>query len=220
MLKPDYSKPLEQVSAELIKHIIESEGKLDSLHAYRTRVSQTPSWVPQIPTPVPQERSFRSVSAANCCASADWKPYVHVLADLKTITIRGLPVDTVTSVQGPFDSKTDIGVKLLCTRDFQIATLEAIAPHFHGADQDALEQIMEERLSKTLILGLPLSIGTAAPVSSLDLYHLINSRSRQLAEMDKGDADMVELMRYLALDVMPYTVVSMDILTDRCFIIT
>lgn len=175
VLKPDYSKPLEQVSAELIKHIIESEGKLDSLHAYRTRVSQTPSWVPQIPTPVPQERSFRSVSAANCCASADWKPYVHVLADLKTITIRGLPVDTVTSVQGPFDSKTDIGVKLLCTRDFQIATLEAIAPHFHGADQDALEQIIEERLSKTLILGLPLSIGTAAPVSSLNLYHLINS---------------------------------------------
>jgi hypothetical protein len=208
------------VSAELIKYIIESEGQLDSLHSYQTQVSQTPSWVPQIPGPVPQERSFNPITDEVYCASADLRPCVQFSADLKRITIRGLTVDTVAAVQGPFDSKTDVGVKLLCTREFQDATRAAVMPHLHGCDPDTLEWTVEERLSKTLILGKTLDFGEGPPASYRDMYQLINSRSRQLAEMDKGGADMAELMRYLAQDVMPYALLCMDILSDRCFVTT
>lgn len=114
---PDHSNPLERLSAELIKHIIERDGELDALHAYRTHRLQAPSWILQISRPAPEEQIWKS-RVSGYRASGDLKACVQFSTELKRITIRVLVFDEISSCEGPFESKEQLCIKLLSTQEF------------------------------------------------------------------------------------------------------
>ncbi|EXL65084.1 hypothetical protein FOPG_18678 [Fusarium oxysporum f. sp. conglutinans race 2 54008] len=212
---PDYSKPISQLSAELVKHAIEVEGNLDALHMYRTHMHQTPSWVPQITTPMSGEDSWHLLDT-EYCASGGTQAVVGFSTDLGTITIRGFTVDTIASCEGPFDSKEVLFTKLLCTQEFQDAALSAMMSQ---GQPDTFEG-MEEIIWRTLVADRAWDLLSLESSSFRDMYRLISSRSQKLAEMDTAGVDINELMKYLAVDVLPYVMGTEAALLGRCFATT
>ncbi|XTI92208.1 heterokaryon incompatibility protein-domain-containing protein, partial [Cenococcum geophilum] len=105
-LIPDYTKSLKEICGQFIKHIINTEKRLDILaFDHSSCKANLPTWAP----------NFTSLSRS---ASIGWRPYWHNFQasgksganppqvqfsnDLTTLTIRGFVVDTVVTVDGPF----------------------------------------------------------------------------------------------------------------------
>lgn len=154
-----------------------------------------PSWFTPISRTVTDERlrAYR--------ASGDLKPCVKFSQDLRGIAVRGMFVDTVESVLRPFESRQDLLVKLLCTREFQDEALYATKRCLPEAELESLEDLTEGRLSNTLpVGGVPKIDLRATREEYRNMYREINARSRDLSVMERIYVDRDKL----AEGVQPY----------------
>ncbi|KAH0538830.1 hypothetical protein FGG08_004606 [Glutinoglossum americanum] len=211
-LVPDYSKPLEQLNAELVEHLIQTEENLNPLHAYRTSRHQTPSWVPQISTGEFPNDSWHRVRPFY--ASGDSKPHVQFSTNHKTIKIRGLEVDRVSACIGPFESRPELATKLLCTQDFQDAALQAVTRregYLHDPASENAE--IEDRIWRTLVEDGSQFAGPPAPDDFRDMYRVMSERSRTGVKMSSLSSSQ-------AREVVPYLEYSIVKMMHRCFLTT
>ncbi|EGD98466.1 hypothetical protein TESG_05840 [Trichophyton tonsurans CBS 112818] len=106
----DYTKPVEQVYAEATKQIILDAGELRILsavldHSWR-KIESLPSWTPDYSVTWTNMMSAYSNAAGNLPTPS---PLIEESDDWGTLTIQGLPVDTVLAIgnttSGPGDLK-------------------------------------------------------------------------------------------------------------------
>jgi Heterokaryon incompatibility protein (HET) len=108
-IKPDYSKPFEQVFAEFASARMEITASLAILGEVvrSSEASECPTWVPDWRIPAPVARTGftdRKVRRYSCTGSS--RPLIRISSDWKELTIQGFRCNQIIAVAEPFSVNT------------------------------------------------------------------------------------------------------------------
>jgi hypothetical protein len=106
---PDYSKRCSRVCCEVVKHLIQHDESLKVLsRTISKHDTKLPSWVPDFSIPAGRGGLWLWDEHAEYAASGNTKPLVRFSDDIRTLFIRGLIVDMVMHVYGPFNTENEV----------------------------------------------------------------------------------------------------------------
>jgi hypothetical protein len=107
VLVPDYSVPTAQMLRELVRHLIHTDNNLMVLSGNRfpplTIIDTSPSWVPHPEKFINTPKTDWQPEATTFNASSSRPPEVTFSGDLRFLTAKGIIVDRIDTVIGPFE---------------------------------------------------------------------------------------------------------------------